>query len=138
MTTVDLENAATRLVAEGKGILAADETPGTLTKRFEKLSIQSTPESRGTYREMLFTTPGIGQFISGVILQDETIRQRSSTGMPFPEVLEHQGIIPGIKVDTGAKRLAGTEENITEGLDGLRDRLKEDFQMGSRDVPACP
>jgi fructose-bisphosphate aldolase class I len=81
---------------------------------------------------MLFTTPGIEQFISGVIMQDETIRQQSSTGTPFPELLEHQGIIPGIKVDSGAKRLAGTEENITEGLDGLRDRLKEYSQMGAR------
>jgi fructose-bisphosphate aldolase class I len=132
MTTVDLESTATCLVADGKGLLAADETPGTLTKRFEKLSIQSTPESRRTYREMLFTTPGIEQFISGVIMQDETIRQQCSTGTPFPEVLEHQGIIAGIKVDTGAKRLAGTEENITEGLDGLRDRLKDYSQMGAR------
>jgi fructose-bisphosphate aldolase class I len=132
MTTVDLENTATCLVADGKGILAADETPGTLTKRFEKLRIQSTPESRRTYREMLFTTPGIEEFISGVIMQDETIRQQSSTGTPFPELLEHQGIIAGIKVDTGAKRLAGTEENITEGLDGLRDRLRDYSQMGAR------
>jgi fructose-bisphosphate aldolase, class I len=132
MTTVDLESTATCLVAGGKGILAADETPGTLTKRFEKLGIQSTSESRRTYREMLFTTPGIGQFISGVIMQDETIRQQSSTGTPFPELLEHHGIIPGIKVDSGAKRLAGTEENITEGLDGLRDRLKDYSQMGAR------
>jgi len=131
MTTVDLESTATCLVADGKGILAADETPGTLTKRFEKLSIQSTPESRRTYREMLFSA-GIEQFISGVILQDETIRQQGSNGTPFPEVLAHRGIIPGIKVDTGAKRLAGTEENITEGLDGLRDRLKDYFQMGAR------
>ena len=132
MATVDLESTATALVAGGKGILAADETPGTLTRRFEKLGIESTSESRRTYREMLFTTPGIEQFISGVIMQDETIRQQSSTGTPFPEVLEHQGIIPGIKVDTGAKRLAGTEENITEGLDGLRDRLKDYSQMGAR------
>ena len=132
MTTVDLESTATSLVADGKGILAADETPGTLTKRLEKLNIQSTPENRRTYREMLFTTPGIEEFISGVIMQDETIRQRSSTGTPLPEVLEHHGIIPGIKVDTGAKPLAGTEENITEGLDGLRDRLKDYSQMGAR------
>jgi fructose-bisphosphate aldolase class I len=132
MTTVDLEGTATCLVSDGKGILAADETPGTLTKRLEKLSIQSTPESRRSYRELLFTTPGIGQFISGVIMQDETIRQRSSTGTPLAEVLSQQGIIPGIKVDTGAKPLAGTEENITEGLDGLRERLRDYSKMGAR------
>jgi fructose-bisphosphate aldolase class I len=132
MTTVELESTATCLVPDGKGILAADETPGTLTKRLEKLSIQSTPESRRSYRELLFTTPGIGQFISGVIMQDETIRQRSSTGTPLAEVLSQQGIIPGIKVDTGAKPLAGTEENITEGLDGLRERLRDYSKMGAR------
>jgi fructose-bisphosphate aldolase class I len=129
---MDIGSVATALVADGKGILAADETPGTLSKRFEALKIESTPESRRAYREMLFTTPGIASFISGVIMQDETIHQQSSTGKPFAAVLTQQGIIPGIKVDHGAKRLAGTEEYITEGLDGLRERLKEYARMGAR------
>jgi fructose-bisphosphate aldolase, class I len=132
MATVDLTETARALVAGGKGILAADETPGTLTKRFEALHIESTAEARRQYREMLFATPGISRFVSGVILQDETIRQRSSAGVPFAELLAQQGTIPGIKVDTGAKRLAGTQETITEGLDGLRDRLKNYGQMGAR------
>jgi len=132
MGTMDINSTATALVADGKGILAADETPGTLGKRFEALKIQSTPESRREYREMLFTTPGISRFISGVIMQDETIHQQSSTGKPFAELLSQQGIIPGIKVDAGAQRLAGTEENITEGLDGLRNRLKDYAAMGAR------
>jgi fructose-bisphosphate aldolase class I len=132
MATVDITETARALVADGKGILAADETPGTLTKRFEALHIESTAETRRQYREMLFATPGISRFVSGVILQDETIRQRSSAGVPFAERLAQQGTIPGIKVDTGAKRLAGTQESITEGLDGLRDRLKHYGQMGAR------
>src|SRR5215470_14670696 len=124
MTIVDLEKTAQALVADGKGILAADETPGTLTKRFETLKIESTPDSRRAYREMFFTTPGVAQFISGVIMQDETIHQKSSTGTPLADVLAKQGIIPGIKVDAGAKSLAGFPgETVTEGLDGLRDRL---------------
>ena len=94
------------MVADGKGILAADETPGTLTKRFDALGIRSTEESRRTYREMLFTAPDAATFISGVILQDETIRQKSATGTPLSQVLASQGIVPGIKVDTGAKPLA--------------------------------
>src|SRR6516164_9746495 len=133
MATVELENTAKALVADGKGILAADETPQTLTKRFDALKINSTPDSRRDYREIFFTTPGISEFMSGVILQDETIRQKSSTGTPFPEVLAKQGVIPGIKVDAGAKRLAGSnEEFVTEGLDGLRDRLATYYQMGAR------
>src|SRR5262249_55497115 len=133
MTTVDLEKTAKGLVADGKGILAADETPGTLTKRFEALKIASTPDSRRTYREMFFTTPGIAQFISGVIMQDETIQQKSSAGTSLAEVLRSQAIIPGIKVDTGAKSLAGFPgETITEGLDGLRDRLANYRQLGAR------
>src|SRR5215510_12502138 len=133
MTTVDLEKTAKALVADGKGILAADETPTTLTKRFEVLKIQSTPDSRRDYRDTFFTTPNIGQFISGVILQDETIHQKSSTGTPLADVLAKQGIIPGIKVDTGAKSLAGfSGETVTEGLDGLRDRLANYRQMGAR------
>jgi fructose-bisphosphate aldolase class I len=128
-----LERTAKELVAKGKGILAADETVSTISKRFEALTILSTEDSRRTYREMLFTTPGVADFISGVIMQDETIRQKNAAGVPLAEVLSNQGIIPGIKVDTGAKVLAGSpDEKITEGLDGLRDRLKDYTAMGAR------
>ena len=131
--TADLESTARALVAGGKGILAADETPGTLTRRLDALKIVSTPDSRRDYREMFFTTPGIAEFISGVIMQDETIRQKSTKGILLAEVLAQQGILPGIKVDNGAKPLAGTPgENITEGLDGLRERLKEYRGTGAR------
>ena len=133
MTQDSLEATAKTLVAEGKGILAADETVGTITKRFESLKITSTEESRRTYREMLFTSPGVSEFISGVIMYDETIRQKDSKGTPLPEVCTRLGIIPGIKVDTGAKDLAGSPgEKVTEGLDGLRDRLSEYYRMGAR------
>ena len=133
MTFTDLENAAQALVAEGKGILAADETVPTVTRRLDALKIESTPDSRRDYREMFFTTSAIAEFISGVIMQDETIHQRSSKGTALAEVLAHQGILPGIKVDNGAKPLAGSPgENITEGLDGLRDRLKEYREIGAR------
>jgi fructose-bisphosphate aldolase class I len=129
----ELEQTARALVVEGKGILAADETVPTLTKRFDALKIASTESSRRTYREMFFTTPDVSAFISGVILQDETIRQKNAAGIPLTKVLSEQGIIPGIKVDTGAKVLAGSpEEKMTEGLDGLRDRLKEYAAMGAR------
>ena len=133
MTSTNLVGTARTLVADGKGILAADETPGTLTKRFTALGIEPTPESRRTYREMLFTTPGVSAFISGVILQDETIRQLHAKGAPLADLLIRQGIIAGIKVDAGAKPLAGApDEYVTEGLDGLRDRLKEYRGMGAR------
>jgi len=133
MTSRDLESVALMLVSEGKGILAADETTPTLTKRFDALGIQSTEQSRRTYREMLFTCPGAAEFISGAIMYDETIRQKSSGGAPLAEALTVQGILPGIKVDTGAKALAGSpEETVTEGLDGLRDRLREYRGMGAR------
>jgi fructose-bisphosphate aldolase, class I len=129
----DLEGIAATLVAEGNGILAADETVPTLTKRFDSLGIPSTEQSRRSYREMLFTAPGEAEFISGVILQDETIHQKSSDGTPFVQVLSKQGILPGIKVDAGAKPLAGSPgETVTEGLDGLRDRLKKYHGMGAR------
>ena len=129
----DLGSIAAALVAKGKGILAADETVPTLTKRFDALGIQSTEQSRRTYREMLFTSTGAAEFISGVIMHDETIRQKSSGGTPFTQVLSSQGILPGIKVDTGAKPLAGSpDEKVTEGLDGLRDRLSEYRGMGAR------
>jgi fructose-bisphosphate aldolase class I len=129
----DLENTAQALVAVGKGILAADETPHTLTKRFASLQIDSTPESRRAYRELLFTTPEIAGLLSGVILQDETMRQRGTTGVLFTAALSEQGILPGIKVDTGTKPLAGFPgETVTEGLDGLRDRLAEYRRLGAR------
>jgi fructose-bisphosphate aldolase class I len=131
--TQDLESFAATLVAQGKGILAADETPHTLTARFDALGIPSTEQSRRAYREMLFTAPGADECISGVIMQDETIRQRSVSGAPLAEVLANQGIAAGIKVDTGAKPLAGSPtETVTEGLDGLRDRLAEYRGLGAR------
>ena len=121
------------LVARGKGILAADETVPTLTRRFDALHISSTEQARRNYREMLFTFPGAAEFISGVIMQDETIRQKSAAGVPLAEVLSRQGIMPGIKVDTGARPLAGCPgETVTEGLDGLRDRLAEYRGLGAR------
>jgi len=129
----DLEGIANALVAEGKGILAADETVPTLTKRFDSLGIPSTEQSRRTYREMLFAAAGEAEFISGVILQDETIHQKSADGTPLIQVLSKQGILPGIKVDTGAKPLAGFPgETVTEGLDGLRERLSAYRDMGAR------
>jgi fructose-bisphosphate aldolase, class I len=128
-----LESVAATLVAEGKGILAADESVATLTRRFDPFGIQSTEQSRRAYREMLFTTRGAAEFISGAILYDETIRQKSSDGMPLAQVLSRQGIIPGIKVDTGAHSLAGSpDETVTEGLDGLRNRLTAYHEMGAR------
>jgi fructose-bisphosphate aldolase, class I len=129
----DTESTVRTLVADGKGILAADETPGTLTGRFDALGIRSTERSRRAYREMLFTAPDAAVSISGVIMQDETIKQKSSTGTPLAQVLASRGIVPGIKVDTGAKPLALTPgETVTEGLDGLRDRLAEYRGMGAR------
>jgi fructose-bisphosphate aldolase class I len=120
-------------VAPGKGILAADESFGTIEKRFQSIGVASTETNRRAYREMLFTTPGLGEFISGVILFDETLRQKSADGRPFFEVLQGQGILPGIKVDKGAKALAGFPgEKVTEGLDGLRERLAEYWQLGAR------
>lgn len=133
MMSPALESVARALVAEAKGILAADETVPTLTKRFDTLGIRSTEQSRRTYREMLFTCPGAAEFVSGAIMYDETIRQKSANGKPLAEALADQGILPGIKVDTGAKPLAGSPgETVTEGLDGLRDRLGEYQGMGAR------
>jgi fructose-bisphosphate aldolase, class I len=129
----DLASVAATLVADGKGILAADESVATLTRRFDPLGIPSTEETRRAYREMLFTTSGAAEFISGAILYDETIRQKSSGGTPLAKVLSEQGILPGIKVDTGAEPLAGfPDETVTEGLDGLRERLAEYHGMGAR------
>jgi fructose-bisphosphate aldolase class I len=130
---VQLEETARALVAPGKGILAADESFGTIGKRFEALGIESTEEQRRAYRDMLLTTPGIGEFLSGVILFDETIRQSALDRTPFPAVLERQTILPGIKVDKGAKPLSGSsDESVTEGLDGLRERLREYGDLGAR------
>ena len=129
----DLNETARALVAPGKGILAADESTGTIKKRFDSIGVESTEDNRRAYREMLFTTEGMGEFISGVILYDETIRQSSSGGIAFTKVLEEQGVIPGIKVDTGAKDIPGFPgEKVTEGLDGLRERLAEYHDMGAR------
>src|SRR5438128_2880842 len=133
MTKTDLEATANALVAEGKGILAADESDGTIKKRFDSIGIESTEENRRAYRDLLFTTEGAEEFISGVILFDETIRQSASDGTPFPKLLADRGIIPGIKVDMGAKPLAHAPgETVTEGLDGLRERLAEYFELGAR------
>jgi fructose-bisphosphate aldolase, class I len=129
----DLHEIAKALVAEGKGILAADESSGTIKKRFDSISVESTEENRRAYRDLLFTTEGAEEFISGVILYDETIRQSSADGTPFPRLLESKGMIPGIKVDMGAKPLAGApEETVTEGLDGLRERLAEYRELGAK------
>jgi fructose-bisphosphate aldolase class I len=133
MSRSDLERVATAMVAKDKGLLAADESGSTIKKRFDKIGLESTEEHRRAYRDMLFTTPGVAQFISGVILFDETIRQKSKDGTPFPDYLNKLGIIPGIKVDAGAKPLAAfPNETITEGLDGLRERLAEYYRLGAR------
>ncbi|MEA2508497.1 MAG: fructose-bisphosphate aldolase, class [Actinomycetota bacterium] len=129
----DLKSAAQELVAGHRGILAADESIPTIGKRFGSVGIESTEENRRAYREMLLTTVGLEEFISGVILFDETITQSSGDGTPFPELLEKNGIIPGIKVDTGAKDLAFFPgEKVTEGLDGLRERFANYAELGAR------
>jgi len=130
----DIQDIAQAMVAKGKGILAADESTPTCTKRFESINVESTEENRNAYRGMLFTADGIENHISGVIFFDETIRQSTlDGGVLFPEHLSALGIIPGIKVDKGAKQLANTDnEKITDGLDGLRDRLKEYYELGAR------
>ena len=129
----DMESTAGLLVAPGKGILAADESSGTIERRFAAVGVESTPDSRRAWRNLLFTTPGIEEHISGVILFDETIRQSADDGTPFPTLLAGRGIIPGIKVDRGAKLLAGSPgEKVTEGLDALRERLAEYRDLGAR------
>jgi fructose-bisphosphate aldolase class I len=128
-----LYETAVALVPDGKGILAADESEGTIAKRLGAVGVESTEETRRAYRDILFTAPGVQEFLSGVILFDETIRQSSSDGTPFAALLAGRGIIPGIKVDKGAKPLAGAEgETITEGLDGLRQRFEEYAALGAR------
>src|SRR6201999_1457455 len=129
----ELAKVAQAMVVKNKGILAADESTSTIKKRFDSIKLESTEEHRRSYREMLFTAPGAADYISGVILYDETIRQKAKDGTPFPELLTKKGIIPGIKVDTGAKPLAGFKgETITEGLDGLRERFTEYHKLGAR------
>ncbi|MGH9247832.1 MAG: class I fructose-bisphosphate aldolase [Acidimicrobiales bacterium] len=129
----ELAAIAGALVGPGRGILAADESTPTLTRRFKRLGIESTPETRRAYRELLITTPRLATWISGVILYDETFRQRTTSGRTFPEELDALGLVPGIKVDTGAKPLAGRpEETVTEGLDGLRERVAEYRAVGAR------
>jgi fructose-bisphosphate aldolase, class I len=133
MDEQQLNETAAAIVAEGKGILAADESDGTIKTRFDSIGIDSTEEHRRAYRDLLFTTEGVEEYISGVILFDETIRQSSADGTPFPQLLESRGVIPGIKVDKGAKPLALAEgETVTEGLDGLRARLEEYRELGAR------
>ena len=133
MSTDNLAATAKAMVAPGKGILAADESSGTIEKRFTSIDVESTEDNRRAYRELLFTTDGLGEFVSGVILFDETIRQSTADGTPFSEVLTAQGIFPGIKVDKGPVALAGFDgEKITEGLDGLRERLAEYAALGAK------
>src|ERR1051326_5018469 len=129
----ELHETAKALVAEDKGILAADESDGTIKKRFDSIGVESTEDNRRAYRELLFAADGAEEYISGVILFDETIRQSAADGTPFPKLLESKGVIPGIKVDKGAKPLArAPDETITEGLDGLRGRLEEYRELGAR------
>ena len=133
MTTADLEAIANRMVGGGRGILAADESSGTANKRLTSVKVEPTEDNRRDYREMLFRTPDLGKYISGTILYDETLRQSAADGTPFTKILADQDIMPGIKVDTGAMVLAGSpNEKITEGLDGLRDRLNEYVGLGSK------
>ena len=129
----ELNKIALKILSNGKGILAADESNGTMTKRLDSVNVPSTPENRLLFRETLFSSDGMKDFIGGVILYDETINQTSSSKKSIPELISITGAVPGIKVDTGAKVLAGsTEEKITEGLDGLRERLKVYFKLGAR------
>ncbi|HSM69171.1 MAG TPA: class I fructose-bisphosphate aldolase [Xanthomonadales bacterium] len=133
MSSMDLVKTAQMMVAEGKGILAIDESTGTCQKRFDSIGVECTEENRRQYREMLVTTPGLGEHISGAILFDETIRQSTADGLPFTKVMEQAGVLPGIKVDKGAHPLAGhAGEKVTEGLDGLRGRLEEYVSLGAR------
>jgi fructose-bisphosphate aldolase, class I len=133
MSANELHETAVAIVADGKGILAADESDGTIKKRFDSIGVESTEENRRAYRQLLFTTEGVEEYIGGVILFDETIRQSADGGTSFPKLLASKGIIPGIKVDKGAKDLAGAPgEKVTEGLDGLRGRLDEYRGLGAR------
>ena len=129
----ELNKIALKIISNGKGILAADESTGTMTKRLDSVKIESTPQNRLLFRETLFSSSGMKDCIGGVILYDETIKQSSSSGKKIPKLISDSGAVPGIKVDTGTKALAGSpEEKITEGLDGLRERLKEYYKLGAR------
>ena len=129
----ELNKIALKILSNGKGILAADESNGTMTKRLESVNVPSSPENRLLFRETLFSSSGMKKFIGGVILYDETINQTSNSKQTIPEIISKSGAVPGIKVDTGAKILAGSnEEKITEGLDGLRERLKGYYKLGAR------
>ncbi|HEX6958839.1 MAG TPA: class I fructose-bisphosphate aldolase [Ferrovibrio sp.] len=133
MNLKDLNQIAKAMVAPGKGILAADESTGTIEKRLSSINVPNTEENRRDYREMLFTAPEAEKYISGVILYDETIRQKAKDGTPLVEILKKRGIVPGIKVDKGTQDLPGSQgEKITEGLDGLRKRLVEYYGLGAR------
>ncbi|OGG48699.1 fructose-bisphosphate aldolase [Candidatus Kaiserbacteria bacterium RIFCSPHIGHO2_01_FULL_54_36b] len=128
-----LKATAMQMVASGKGILAADESTGTIEKRFTKIGVPSTEENRRAYREMLLTTPALGEHISGVIMYDETLRQSTAEGKPFVEVLQQAGVFPGIKVDQGTKEMDGSpKEKVTKGLEGLPERLKEYAALGAK------
>ena len=129
----EIEKIAKQIVEKGKGILAADESTGTMTKRLSSVNVESTAQNRLKFRETLFSSEGMKNYIGGVILYDETIKQKTSSGKTIPELIKSSGSVPGIKVDTGAKKLAGsTDEKVTEGLDGLRERLAEYFKLGAR------
>ena len=133
LSKLEIQEIAESLVANGKGILAADESTNSIGRRFEPLGVTSTEENRRAYRELFFTTPGVEEFISGVILFDETLRQSADNGAPFPELLKSRGIVPGIKVDRGTRPMAGFPgEKCTEGLDGLRERMVEYRALGAR------
>tara|TARA_Y100001958_G_C21213987_1_gene539476 strand:+ start:389 stop:1405 length:1017 start_codon:yes stop_codon:yes gene_type:complete len=130
---MSLEEIAKKMCAKGKGILAADESTGTMDKRLKSVNVECTEKNRLTFRQTLFSSEAMKNYIGGVILFDETIRQKTSDGTPIPELISKNNSIPGIKVDKGAKPLAGSsEETVTEGLDGLRERLKEYYQLGAR------
>ena len=129
----ELNKIVLKILSSGKGILAADESTGTMTKRLDSVKVPSTPENRLLFRETLFSSEGMKTCIGGVILYDETIKQKSNSKKTIPELISSSGAVPGIKVDTGAKKLAlSNDETITEGLDGLRDRLKEYYNLGAR------
>jgi fructose-bisphosphate aldolase class I len=133
MSAQELNAIAASIVADKKGILAADESTGTIQKRLDSIGVESTEETRRAYRNLLFTASGCEEYVGGVILYDETIRQASDDGTPFSKLLAAKGIVPGIKVDTGAKQLAlSAGETVTEGLDGLRERLADYYALGAR------
>ena len=133
MSIEDLAQTAQAMMAAGKGIIALDESPGTIGKRFDAVGVANSSDNRRAWREVLLSTPGLGEYISGAILHEETLRQSTSAGIPFAQVMAEAGIIPGVKVDAGTHPLAGFPgETVTEGLDGLRNRLKESYRLGAR------